>query len=254
MRFEPEVIHGSPWIRVFASGAMPPSRRLLCCPYAGGGASLFRSWVEHLPPDVELLAIQYPGREERLLEPPFTSLIELTSALTQDIGPLLADKPYAIFGHSLGALVAFEMTREQRRRGARLPTQLFLSGAPDPQDDAFRRKGRHLWSDPAFVEELRRIGGTPAELLNNSELMSLLLPTLKADFALVDTYEYVHDVLLNLPIQTFGGLQDHEIGAASLRAWSRETRAAFRLSMFAGDHFFLNGQMSRLCERIAQAL
>ena len=179
----------TPWIRVFTRRSRPPRARLLCCPYAGGSAGIFRTWATYLPLDVELWALQYPGREERLLESAFTRVADLVATAAQSIGGLLEQVPYVIFGHSLGALVAFELIRELRRGGQPLPKSLFVSGARNPRFNAFKGNPRHLWPDPEFIGELRRIGGTPPDLLENEELMDLMLPTLRADFALVDTYE-----------------------------------------------------------------
>ncbi len=211
--------------------------RLFCFPYAGAGALIFRKWSDALPRDIEVCPIQLPGRGTRLKEPPFTKLSSLIEALTRALDPLL-DKPFAFFGHSLGALIGFELARQIRRQYGVHPVRLFASAGRAPQIP-HRALPIHTLPDNQFLAELRRLNGTPRELLDHEELMEVMLPILRADFALYETYLYSTEPPLNCPISAFGGLQDRRVSASDLEAWRSQTSASFSLRMFPGDHFFL---------------
>jgi len=211
--------------------------RLFCFPYAGAGASIFRTWSDALPSEVEVCPIQLPGRETRLLERPYARLSPLVQALAEALTPLL-DRPFAFFGHSLGSLVSFELARRLRELYGVLPVRLIVSAGPAPQ---LRRRSTpvHNLPEKEFVAELRRLNGTPIELLNHAELMEIMLPLLRADFAVYETYEYSLAPALDCPITAFGGSEDRRITQADLAAWSAQTNDSFSLRMFPGDHFFV---------------
>lgn len=228
------------------------SLRLFCFPYAGGSGAIFRLWPDLMIRSVEICAVNLPGRLTRLLEAPFTELAPLVDALAQAIMPW-TDRPFAFFGHSMGALISFELARQLRTIGAPLPARLFISGrrAPHlPDSDSHR----HTYPDHLFIEELGRLNGTPPEVMTNPELMQLMLPLLRADFALCETYEYRPEPPLPCPLTVFGGLQDHEVPPESLEAWSQHTTRSFRLCLLPGDHFFLNSVRDSLLTVIAQEL
>jgi medium-chain acyl-[acyl-carrier-protein] hydrolase len=228
------------------------SLRLFCFPYAGGSATIFRPWPDLMLRSVEICAVNIPGRLARLLEEPFTRLAPLVDALAQVITPW-TDRPFAFFGHSMGALISFELSRKLRTIGAPLPERLFISGrrAPHlPDPDPYR----HTYPDHQFIEELGRLNGTPPEVIANPELMQLMLPLLRADFSLCETYEYRPEPPLPCPLTAFGGLQDPEVPPESLEAWSQHTTCAFGLRLFPGDHFFLNSARDSLLTVIAQEL
>lgn len=172
------------------------------------------------------------------MEKPFTRMPELVAAISQAMLSHL-DKPFAFFGHSLGAIVSFEVSRLLRREHQREPQHLFVSGSGAPQTS---RVGQalHDLPDSRFLKGLRELDGTPREILESNELMQLLLPTLRADFAISETYVYRPEPPLDCPITAFGGLQDQEVSRKRLEAWRNQTNAAFSLQMFAGDHFFLH--------------
>ncbi len=224
--------------------------RLFCLPYAGAGALIFRKWSDTLPRDIEVCPIQLPGRGTRLTEPPFTKLSCLIEALAQALDPLL-DKPFAFFGHSLGALIAFELARQIRRQHGVHPVHLFVSAGRAPQIP-HRAPPIHTLPDKEFLAELRRLNGTPRELLDHEELMEVMLPILRADFALYETYLYSTEPPLSCPISAFGGLQDRRVSASDLEAWRSQTSASFSLRMFPGDHFFL--KESLLLQALPQEL
>jgi medium-chain acyl-[acyl-carrier-protein] hydrolase len=226
--------------------------RLFCLPYAGGGASVYREWAGALGDSVEVCPVQLPGREARFGEPAFTRIGPLVEALADALGPHL-DRPFALFGHSLGALVAFELARRLRRSGRPGPSHLFVSGCRAPQ---VRRAERlvHTLPDAAFRQELRRLGGTPAELLANDELMDLVLPTLRADFALCETYEYADGFPLPCPVTALGGRDDGAIGRDDLEAWRVHTTARFAAHVLPGDHFFVRSARARVLAEIRRAL
>jgi medium-chain acyl-[acyl-carrier-protein] hydrolase len=216
------------------------SFRLFCFPYAGGGASFFRTWRERLWPDIEVCAIQLPGREDRLMETPIGELSALIDVLADVLYPYL-DFPFAFFGHSLGALISFELTRRLRRQKAPCPLQLFVSGhrapqIPDPDPPI------HQLPDADFIEELGRFNGTPQAVLENSELMEVFMPLLRSDIGLEETYVYDDEAPLDCPISAFGGLEDEEVSREELAGWCDQTRSKFEIQMFPGDHFFLNGK------------
>lgn len=172
------------------------------------------------------------------MEKPFTRMPELVAAISQAMLTHLY-KPFAFFGHSLGAIVSFEVSRLLRREHHREPQHLFVSGSGAPQTSD---KGRalHDLPDSKFLKGLRELNGTPREILESNELMQLLLPTLRADFAVSETYVYRPESPLDCPITAFGGLQDREVSRRRLEAWRNQTNASFSLQMFAGDHFFLH--------------
>jgi medium-chain acyl-[acyl-carrier-protein] hydrolase len=226
--------------------------RLFCFPYAGGGASIFRAWPEGLPADVEVCPVQLPGRGTRLMEPPFTRLPPLIQALAQALLPLL-DKPFAFFGHSLGALVSFELARQLRRQHAVQPVCLFISADRAPQIPN-RDPPIHSLPEGEFLVELRRLNGTPREVFEDEELMQIMLPLLRADFAVYETYGYSTEPPLNCPISAFGGLQDLRVSRGDLEAWRDQTSVAFSLRMFPGDHFFLNTTQPSLLAALSEEL
>ena len=226
--------------------------RLFCFPYAGTGASIFRTWSDGLPADVEVCPVQIPGRGTRLMETPFTQLSPLIEALAQALGPLL-DKPFAFFGHSLGALVGFELARQLRRQSGVQPVRLFVSADRAPQIP-HRDRPIHALPEGELLHELRRLNGIPGKVLEDAELMQIMLPILRADFAVYETYVYSTEPPLNCPISAFGGLQDHRVSRGDLEAWRDQTSGSFSLRMFPGDHFFWNTIQPLLLQVLSQEL
>lgn len=226
--------------------------RLFCLPYAGGSASSFRTWSNNLPLTVEVCAIELPGRGTQIRSVPFSQLEPLVQAIAQVLLPYL-DKPFAFFGHSMGAIVSFELARVLRRQYEREPLHLFVSGRRAPQIPS-SEPNIHTLSEPAFLDKLRRLNGTPQAVLENAELMQLLLPTLRADFAVIETYVYAEQLPLSCPITVFGGLQDDEVGLDDLQAWRQHTNANFALQLFPGDHFFLHSAPDLLLQCLARTI
>lgn len=225
---------------------------LFCFPYAGGGASIFRGWSELLPATVEVIPVQLPGRENRLREPAFTQIPLLVQTLAQLLIPYL-DKPFALWGHSMGALVSFELARQLRRENQPGPVHLFLSGYKAPQVEE-TKSPIHDLPEAEFIEEIRLLNGTPEAVFQNGELMQLMLPILRADFTAVETYKYTHETPLDCSMSVYGGLQDDTINQRELMLWSKQTSQAFMLHMFPGDHFFLHNSKTSLLRTVSQKL
>jgi medium-chain acyl-[acyl-carrier-protein] hydrolase len=226
--------------------------RLFCFPYAGGGTAAYHGWAARLPRDIEVSLAQLPGREARLRETPLPSAALLVEALGQHMLPYL-DKPFAFFGHSMGAVIAFELARHLRRVYGVEPQHLFVSARRAPQLPSDERKTYQL-PDREFLSELRKLNGTPKEVLEHEELMLLMLPLLRADFAVCQTHSYVPGVPLAAPITAFGGLQDNETGREKLAAWGELTSARFRLQMLPGDHFFVKTAQAQILQTIERTL
>lgn len=227
--------------------------RLICLPYAGGGTAAFRPWTKHLPPDIELCLVQLPGREKRMGETPYTVLENLVSDLTEALDPLL-DRQYALFGHSMGALTAFALTRHLRSRGHPQPAHLFVSGRRAPQIPENEAPLHHL-PDAAFVAALvRRYNGIPPAVLQDVELLRLFIPSLRADLTMIETYRYVEAPPLDCPITAFGGWEDGRATQVDLASWRDLTRGDFTLRMFPGGHFFIQSSRMPLVEMVAGEL
>jgi surfactin synthase thioesterase subunit len=229
--------HARPWL-VYSDSNPHTRLRLFCFPYAGGNATLYSTWSRALPSEVAVCPIQLPGRGSRWKEKPFTSAAELVAAVANSLAPLF-EQPFALFGHSMGGLLSFELTRELRRRGLPQPRQLFVSAfraphLPDPDPPM------HNMPDADLVEELKRLNGTPAEVLADPELLRMLLPTLRADASVCETYAHAPEAPLDLPLAVFGGLGDPKITQAELEEWRTHTRGPCALRMIPGDHFFVH--------------
>jgi medium-chain acyl-[acyl-carrier-protein] hydrolase len=213
--------------------------RLFLFPYAGGGPAAFGKWPALLPNAIETRIAHYPGRGSRHNEAPIKQISALVERLSQAIQPLL-DKPFAFFGHSLGGLVAFELGRQLRLQNFSRPQILFVSacgapGIPDPHPPI------HALPDQEFVRALQGLNGIPAEVMKVPQLMELLLPTLRADFAAVENYKHrPNELSLDCPIIAFGGQDDPRVSSERLEGWAAHTHAGFKSQYFPGDHFFIN--------------
>jgi medium-chain acyl-[acyl-carrier-protein] hydrolase len=226
--------------------------RLFCFPYAGGGAAIFHKWAESLPVEVDVCSVQLPGRGARFSEAPFTQIDPLVETIARNI-LAYADKPFAFWGHSLGALLGFEVARSLSRQYGLEPARLFVSGCAAPQARASFYRVDGL-SESQLLDELRRLGGTPEAILANPELMQLLVSALKADFELSRTYRYKSGPPLSCPITAYGGLEDPIVGPDAVKAWRHQTRAPFSLHMFRGGHFFMHTAEPALLDVLSRHL
>ncbi|SHJ69064.1 pyochelin biosynthetic protein PchC [Nocardiopsis flavescens] len=210
--------------------------RLVCLPHAGGGAGAYRAWAPLLPDGVDLVCVQYPGREDRFGEPPARDMAALVRAVAGELAPLL-DRPYALFGHSMGSAVAFELARALRAGGAPGPERLFASGRRAPADAPAGRV--HEGDDDALVDELLRLGGTEEEVLADPGLREAVLGYIRADYRLIERYRPLPGPVLDCPVSVFLGDADPEVDAQTAARWAATTTGRVDVQVFPGDHFYL---------------
>lgn len=241
----------SPWI--VCTHARPAARlRLFCIPHAGTGASVFNRWVESFPAEIEVNAVQLPGHETRISETPFTRLGPLLTALGEAMLDRL-DRPFALFGHSMGALVGFELTRLLRRDFRLSPTHLFLSGLrpvhlPDTDPPL------HTLDADAALRELSTQYGAPATLLEDPELQRLMLPLIRADFEVCETYEYRHEEPLDCPVSVFGGTRDPRVSHRDLIEWQRHASTPITLRLIDGGHSLMESAAAEVAAGVLEQL
>lgn len=241
----------SPWVTIMAP--RPRARlRLICLPFAGGGTSAYREWAARLPDEVEVVAAALPGREGRIGEPALDSVDALANGVVDGLSRHL-DRPFALFGHSMGAVVAFEVIRRLRPMGLE-PVHFFASGHKAPHVRTKRTPDCHSLPDDEFVAAVERLNGIPTEILENAEFMEMILPSLRSDFRAAETYAYRPGAPLRCPISAYGGLDDHEVIHEEIEAWGHHTSGPFRVQMFPGDHFFVNSSRDRLLRAICTDL
>jgi surfactin synthase thioesterase subunit len=241
----------SPWLIRFSSkNAAQVKIRLFCFHYAGASASIFRSWDGALPDEIEVVAVQLPGREYRLDESLLTDMHGIAGLVTE-ILPL--DKRFVFFGHSMGALLEFEVARLLREQGLRQPEMLIASGRNAPQFK-WRDAGMQLLPDDEFVSAVIAYKGIPESLLQNEALRDLVLPRIRADLTISAEYRYVEKDPLECPIVVLSGNEDELSTEAGLNGWRAQTTAEVRYFRFAGNHFFLHSAEQLVLSRIAEEL
>jgi surfactin synthase thioesterase subunit len=226
--------------------------RLFCFPYAGGGASFFHAWPGGFPSSVEIRPVLLPGRESRIRETPLTSTRLLRTAIADALSSLV-DMPYAFFGHSLGALLAFETAHELQNRGLAPPAALFVSAKTAPHLPP-RHPPIFDLPERGFLDHLRRLYDPPEEAWAIPELMELLLPVLRADLEVCDRYVYPDEPRLECPVHAYGGSHDPATPIEDLEAWRELTGGDFSMQLFPGSHFYLNTSLDRVQGAIAETL
>jgi len=226
--------------------------RLFCFPFGGGGASVFATWQRGMPAGVEVCPVQPPGRENRFHEPHITRMPQMVAQAAEVLAPYL-DRPFALFGHSVGAMTAFELTRHLRRQGMPAPEWMFLSGHPAMDLPRRRPAVSHL-PRAEFVQAMREVFGVDPALLDHKELMDVVFPTLRADYELVESYVYREEPPFDLPLSAFGGSRDPEATEAEILAWRRHTTGPFRTQVLEGNHMFLNTSRDALVAELARDL
>lgn len=229
--------------------------RLFCFPHSGGGASAFRTWRGVLAPTAQVCGVQLPGRENRRAETCHQGMGALLDALVPALAPLLAEpgRPYALFGHSMGADVAFALTRRLREEGLPAPVRLFVAAhlpphLPELEPDA------HPLSDREFIARVRRYGGTDDSVWDNQELVDLLLPTLRSDFRLFETFRVGADDRVDCPISVLGGAADPAVQPEALRQWRQLTAGDCSIRLFEGAHFFVERALPDVAKAITADL
>lgn len=228
--------------------------RLFCLPHAGAGTALYNVWKRFLPPFVELCPIQIPGRETRLAEPSYTDCALLIAEITAALSGYM-DKPYAIFGHSMGALLAFDLARSLRSAGLPDPSYLFVSGRNATHVPMKHGSMQHLADDEFLAVLADLYNGLPREILETPEFQEVYLPILRADLTLLETHRYEALAPLDCPIAAFCGKEDSNVSAEGLEAWAQHTTAAFEAKCFDGGHFYLTGpSRTDLLEFISERL
>jgi medium-chain acyl-[acyl-carrier-protein] hydrolase len=242
---------GSAWLPALRHRPQAQAR-LFCFPYAGGSVASYVEWADRLPQTIDVRPVQVPGRWNRSHEPPLTRPEDIVNALLPVLLPLL-DRPFVMFGHSMGALLAFEMTRTLRRGKHPLPAHLFVSGRRAPQIPDLDLPSADL-PDAEFIAELRKFNGTPDEVLESAELMALVLPSLRADFAVCRAYAYESEPPLALPITVTSGEDDDESEPGYLEAWREQTTGRCEVRTYPGDHFYLRAATGSLIELVHEAL
>ena len=238
------------WLRRLAP-APQPWVRLVCFPHAGGTAAFFRSWHDVLPADIELYAVQYPGRLDRVTDPCVRDMDLVAGPVAAAIRSL-SDRPLALFGHSLGAVIAYEVTRRLPARPRPAVARLFVSGRPAP--DRQRSGTKHLASDEALWAELARLGGTAPDVLADGEIRRAFLPALRSDYCLSETYRPRPGPPLECPVTVLLGDRDPEVDLAEAASWANFTRAELSVRTFPGEHFYLTACLPEVVREIHNQL
>ncbi|MFN7962879.1 MAG: alpha/beta fold hydrolase [Thermoanaerobaculia bacterium] len=228
---------GNPWFACLQPN--PLARlRLFCFPYAGGRASIFRGWHLHLAPLVEVVPVELPGRGARFREGLHSEIGALAEGVLEALGPAL-DLPFAFFGHSMGAHVSFELARRLARRGGPLPERLLLAAACPPHL-SFEGIPSHELSEEAFVDRLRHYAGTPQAVLDNSEIMAAMLPVIRADLQVSETYHLDRSEAVEVPIGILCGKEDAIARPREMERWAELTARGSNFYLLPGGHFFLH--------------
>jgi surfactin synthase thioesterase subunit len=237
------------WIRGYRR--VPGGVPLFCFPHAGGAASYFHPWSAALAPGIEVLAVQYPGREDRAAEPCLTTVADLADQIHAALGPSLPGT-FAFFGHSMGAILAFEVARRATRQEGRGPAHLFVSGRPAPP--RYRHRNLHRAGNPALIAELRSLGGTDPRILQDSDVLELILPAMRGDYTASETYRFEPGPPLSCDITAMTGDRDALNTTQDAAAWSAHTTGAFNLRVYPGGHFYLDDCRAQVHELISSSL
>ncbi|MGW1782098.1 thioesterase II family protein [Streptomyces sp. NPDC002143] len=235
------------WVRQFHP-APTAATRLVCLPHAGGSASYFFPVSKALAPSVDVLAVQYPGRQDRRHEACIDDIAELADAVTAELLPL-ADRPLVLFGHSMGASLAFEVGLRLEKEGI-VPLALFASGRRAPS--RHRVETVHLRSDDEIIAELKALSGTQSAVLADEEILRMVLPAIRSDYKAAETYRHTDGARLATPIQAHFGVDDPRVSRDEAAAWADHTSGGFELASYPGGHFYLNEQAPRVIEAIAR--
>lgn len=237
------------WIRRFQPSP-DAAVRLVCLPHAGGSASFFFSTARALAPAVDVLAVQYPGRQDRRDEPCLESLPKLADLITEEILPW-ADRPLALFGHSMGATLAYEIAHRLEDRQT-VPAALFVSGRNAP--DRTRQENLHLLDDDQLVKELAKIDGTDPSILADEEIMRMSLGPIRGDYRALAAYRWEPREPLHIPLHAHIGDADSKVSSEGAQAWQDHTTGPFTLTTYTGGHFYLNDHAPQLLESISTSL
>ncbi|WP_328505372.1 thioesterase II family protein [Streptomyces sp. NBC_00391] len=243
-------VNGGAWIRRYRP-APEAAVRLLCLPHAGGSASYYHPMAQALAPAADVLAAQYPGRQDRYAEPPAESIRELVERIVEAVvGD--DDRPLALFGHSMGAVVAYE-TALTLAAGGRAPVRLFVSGRRAPSTHHVGRK-LHECGDAELLRAVRRLGGTDGQVFEDEELLQLVLPALRGDYRALETYEPRPGDRLTCPVTVLTGDDDPVTTVAEARAWTDHTDGPTELCVFPGGHFYLNHRPQEVVDVVRRHL
>ncbi|MEV6233294.1 alpha/beta fold hydrolase [Saccharopolyspora shandongensis] len=240
----------NPWVRRFKP--LSDSRaRLVCFPHAGGSASYFLRLARRLVPAVETLSVQYPGRQERRREPFCTSISELADGIFEALLPQLVE-PYAFFGHSMGSILAFEVARRFERSAGSAPVRIFASARPAPSTRG--RGDVHLLDDATLLGEMKRLGGTDPRVLEDGDLLSVILPVVRADYQAIGTYACPAGASVRCPVTAMIGDSDPVATADEALVWREHTTGGFDLAAYPGGHFYIDENIDRVAGDITAVL
>lgn len=238
----------SRWIERQVNGSA--RLRVFCFPYAGGSARIYRPWMNHFGTNLELCAIQLPGRERRLSEPALRRADQVVEILAEVLRPYL-DLPFVLFGHSMGAVLAYEVARGLLQSLGMEPRALIVSGHRAPHLPS-RRRVMHTLPHDELIAEIKALNGTPQEVFEHADLLNLVLPTLRSDFELVETYTKQQDPVLSCAVIAMSGSDDPEVLPDELIGWQSVTTGPFKTMLLEGDHFYLNNARSGIFEALAR--
>lgn len=239
------------WFSVSKTKANP-TLRVICIPYVGGSAAVYRNWDKYSNSNVQFLSLQLPGRGSRYSEQPYTEMNSLINDLSIVMGELLLESniPYIIYGHSMGALIGFELTRMIARKGYKLPSYVVVSGAAAP--DIVKNEKKYSLPTEELKDILRYYNGTPKEILEDDELLEMFLPCIRSDLEIVEEYKFTIDNLLPCSIIAIGGENDHLVSLSEIKQWENHTQKDFHYKLYEGDHFFLKDRAKDIVRYVTE--